>query len=63
MATETVRVIVRTDDPDVVAMTEPLEVSERSPIADGVAHLTLADGSQQTVERALGYYLGVRSGT
>lgn len=63
MATETVRVIVRTDDPDVVTMTEPIQVTKRGPIADGAAHLTLSDGSQVTVDNAVGYYLGVKAGS
>jgi hypothetical protein len=45
MTTEIIRVIVRTETPDVVTMTQPIEVAKRGAIADGVAHLTLPDGT------------------
>jgi len=60
MANEIVRVAVRTSNPDVITLTEPIEVAHRSVIVDGVARLTLPDGAEQTIERAVGYYIGPR---
>lgn len=57
MEPEVVRVVVRTNDAGVVAMTPKFTVTSYG-IADGVAILKMENGSEKKIPDALGIYKG-----
>lgn len=58
MEKKRVQVIVRTDDPEVVAMTDKFLVTSYA-LVDGVAVLRFEDGAEHQIPNALGIYTGV----
>jgi hypothetical protein len=58
MEKKRVQVIVRTDDPAVVAMTDKFVVTSYA-LVDGVAVLGFEDGAEHRIANALGIYTGV----